>query len=134
MTRPNASGGLEPKRLVLGLLSILALTWFYGCGSSRQQAIDLSDKVGVATPAESHQLMVNALDAIQARAPDENIYVGTALNRQVADRYQKLSGQTPRLERWATVYARAKVELLSNNFELAFQLYKEAEELSLIHI
>jgi len=121
---------IRPDKNVLLCLSLSGcfLFLFPGCGSSEQRAVNLSDKVGVATPAESHQVMVNALDAIQARADDENIYVGTSMNRQVEDRYKKLSDKTPRLERWATVYARAKIELLSNNFELAFELYKEAEE------
>ena len=98
-------------------------------GCRRPKVVDLKSKVGVISHDESHQIMVNALDAIAKRVDDENVYVGTALNRQLAQQHKELTAGQPLHVRWATTYAYGKAELRSGNFERAFQLFEEAEKL-----
>ena len=71
--------------------------------------------------------MINALDAVVDRLDEENMYVGTRFNRLAEKRQSDLTTSSSSLERWATIYARAKIELLAGNMDLAFQLFKQAE-------
>lgn len=97
----------------------------FGCRA--KQANHLSDRVGVISPSDSQQIMVNALDAVVARVDDENMYVGTRFNRLAAQRHSELTPNSTPMERWVTIYARAKTELLSGNTDLSCQLFQQAE-------
>lgn len=111
------------------LLSAIAISHLVGCRAKQQTtaANDLSRHVGKISPSDSQQIIVNALDAVVRRLPDENIYLGTYYQRVAKQRHAALPANAPAIERWGLNYARAKVELLAGNFELALAMFQEAE-------
>ena len=106
---------------------IVATVFVVACKSKTSSDNGLASQVGKISPADSQQIMINALDAIVRRLPDENVYLGSRYNRIAKQRYDQLLPTTSVEDRWSVIYALAKLELLAGSLDHSVALFQEAE-------